>query len=211
MRLHSSAALVCAWVAFGATNGSESAGDDVSTIIGRIRALSAVPSNEQPDFDIMVSSYISLIMPNGQFSDINYTISEASYWPTLNHTVRARAMARAYESTNSQYYMQAAFLERIVFVVDWWLRADPQNSNWWYQSIGTPEQLSPPLLTLQAAGALAPNQTKAALKILSVPSTGPGTDANVVWESVNMIFCGLFNSNATLLTKASNILWGTGV
>ena len=181
--------------------------DDI--VSSSIATLTVAPS-EQPLFDESVAAYIAALSPDGSFNDINYTISEPSYWPTMNHSIRARRMAQAYESNSSAYYRSAALLADTTRVVDWWLVKDPAQSNWWYAAIGIPEQLAPPLLSLQRAGALAPNQTAAALTILRRPSTGAGTDANVVWEAVNMLFCGCFAANETLVAKATAILWGAG-
>lgn len=107
----------------------------LATVADRWRAQClVVGAAALADLDASVSAALALLQGpayNRTFSDIDYADRDAGFWPTSNHTVRVRALVTAWASPGSQYYNTTTALSAALQAFNWWLRADPQSTNWW--------------------------------------------------------------------------------
>jgi hypothetical protein len=106
----------------------------LTTIVGRLIQQQVVPPPGIPDLDAAVAYALSKIVGppwNRTFSDIDYASNDAAFWPSINHTVRARAIATACVSPGSAYFNSTEMAQSAWYLLDWWLVQDLQSSNWW--------------------------------------------------------------------------------
>jgi chondroitin AC lyase len=155
--------------------------------------------------DTNITGWLSALQADGSFADINYTDPNIAWWPACYHTRRMWTISAAHASPSSMYYNSSESLQAGLATFDFWLRNDFQNANWWYNDIGVPQAVGPTMLLLQPYAL--PNQTAAALTILSRASADGGTDANAVWEEAVQCYTAVITENATALAHSTSLLW----
>lgn len=89
-----------------------------------------------------VAGLLAVMDPNGSFTDINY----ASDSDARNHVKRLGKLAQAYQYGS---YQDPQIKDRIYDGMEYWLDLDPVAANWWYNYIGYPVELWPPLLLMR--------------------------------------------------------------
>ncbi|XQP55296.1 MAG: polysaccharide lyase family 8 super-sandwich domain-containing protein [Mycoplasmoidaceae bacterium] len=71
------------------------------------------------------------------FNNLNYEDPDRAIWPAHLHIVRALEIAIVADTTNDQAKMQIA-----IELVLYWLNHNYVNTNWWFNEIGVPRDLS---------------------------------------------------------------------
>lgn len=115
------------------------AGDPVlSVLASRLLSQQVVTAaGDLATLDALVDlSLAELTTPNCTFADLNYTGANPAFWPAVNHTVRARAMATSLVSPGSRHFNSTSVQSAAYCALGWWIAADPYNSNWWFRDIG---------------------------------------------------------------------------
>ncbi|OYV04079.1 MAG: hypothetical protein CFE26_18805, partial [Verrucomicrobiales bacterium VVV1] len=93
-----------------------------------------------------IQGYQSTLQTNGTWTDIDYTSTAQTNWPPRIHLERIRAMSKTYVWGSLQG--DTSLREAILKAYDAWITKDPQSTNWWYQSISTPQVLGETLMIL---------------------------------------------------------------
>ena len=105
---------------------------DIDTLYQRYLQTSIFnPSDES------VASALSLITPDGSFSDINYT----SKTDISLHLSRLRVLGGAYQSENNRYYQDSTIKNHFIRSLQFWISTDHRPKNWWFRHIGYPKSL----------------------------------------------------------------------
>jgi hypothetical protein len=103
-------------------------------VLALIAARMVATSTELPALaranDANVTDWLGLLLPNGQFADLNYTVDTVASWPAFSHIRRVQDMSATYISPASSYYLASGLLAATKSAFNWWLVADPQNPNW---------------------------------------------------------------------------------
>ena len=138
-------------------------------------------------------------LPDGSFSNINYSDRALSNWDPLNHISRLLYVSRAYLSPNSTFYQKEEISEFIHRGLNAWFKLKPVCINWWYNEIGVPKTLG--LLVLLLENELSETEKAEAVKALN--SAGfRMTGQNKVWLAGNVLLKALL-LNDEQLTKAA--------
>jgi hypothetical protein len=108
---------------------------DMATIEARLLASYITQSNVS-GMDADVRLFLPLIVPPGQFSDLNYTVGHSTGWGGYDHCIRFAEMASALYTPASAFYnsaaLRAALLDADKGVFSWFLSAQPHDdANWW--------------------------------------------------------------------------------
>ena len=110
---------------------------DYSTLYSRIYSTS---------FGSGLSSY-NLSNQNADGTFVNVTTYTATQ-PTPNtgapreHLDEMLKIAKAYQTAGANYH-STAYLTAYLKAWNWWMNFDPQDTNWWWRSIGWPKSLYP--------------------------------------------------------------------
>lgn len=104
----------------------------LSTLADRLYSQQLVVSRaDLTNLDGLVKYALGVWVPgNCTFSDIDYSGDNPAFWPAVNHSARARAMATAVISPGSAYHGDASVQAAAYCALSWWLATDPQNPNW---------------------------------------------------------------------------------
>jgi hypothetical protein len=174
------------------------------TLATRLAQQQVVPLSSIPALDASVSYALSVAVGppwNRTFSDIDYGYNNAAFWPSINHTVRTRALVTACVSPGSAYFNSSSILLEAWYLLDWWLVHNPISVNWWYVQIGTGGYIGPTSLLLWDL--LTTNQTVAVGKIMGRSIYHGETGANLVWEAGNVLVNGLLSGNRSIAAAAA--------
>lgn len=160
-------------------------------------------------WDAQCDAILNLMLPEGNFTDIDYHSQQPALWPAYNHTKRVEWLTAAWLTPSSRHFNNSATLARTLRSLDWWLvnGLDSKQSNWWWWTIGIPITLGVSANVL--APHLAPNQTAAAAAQLALAHTSGFTGANLVWCAEGAIYRGLLEGNATLVAGALAVSFAT--
>ena len=110
------------------------------------------------------------------------------------------SMARAYRMPGSRWHDDAELRTKILLALDFWLRNDFRNVEWWQDQIGTQERLGVTLLLMDEF--LSPQQRAAAVKIMQRSKIGDKTGANLLWMAGNQIVWGCIAGQSEPVAEA---------
>jgi len=151
------------------------------------------------DYNNRLKYLLGSLNTDGGWPDIDYNNRHRASWETLRHLHSLLLLARAYKSPVSELYHNARIKKSIHSALDYWLRHDFKNPNWWYNVIGTPKTLSSILLLLDEE--LSPSQRQKGMEILERAKLGR-TGQNLVWVAEITAMRGVLERNPEITSQA---------
>ena len=129
---------------------------------------------------------------NGSWKNINYSSTQRTNWPSLNHVKNIRIMAAAYQLQSHSLYRNPSLLIAIKKGLNFWYGIKPKSNNWWNNDIGKQLSLGP-------IGILLENEIDSVLISFIIndlnTETGNWTGQNKVWFAQQIIWRGCLESN----------------
>ncbi|PCJ57393.1 MAG: hypothetical protein COA79_16120 [Planctomycetota bacterium] len=144
-----------------------------------------------------VEKFLKTIKEDGNWADINYRSNTRSEWKTFHHMSRLKSLVLAYKSgvlSNNAKFKKAVFSG-----LNYWLKNDFKNPNWWWNDIGVPMTLGPILLILDDE--LTSAQRNKGIEILQRGKIGK-TGQNLVWLAKITLNKGLLEKNTNTIKRA---------
>ena len=180
--------------------------DDLPTVRAHLLSSYLVTFNES-GADAQSQLYLTSLLPDGSFSDLNYTSTD-TFTPWV-HALRFSAMASVLFTPSCPHYQSAALRAGTLAAFSWFLRARPVSGNWWFQAIGCPLPVAQ--LTLQLGAQLSAPQLANASAILALSDwqSFSRTGTNAVDIGKVRIGRGVLEANATMVAEAFAIIWST--
>jgi chondroitin AC lyase len=149
---------------------------------------------------------IKSLQPDGTWKDVDYRNRRASAWTTMAHLYRVRELARVYRAPGHRLHGNANLKKAVHSALDFWLKKDFKNGNWWWNTIGVPRQIYRILILLEDE--LSAEQMKKGLEILKRGKIGM-TGQNRVWVCDITMVRGCLQKDANLVAKAIGSIAGT--
>jgi hypothetical protein len=186
---------------------------DLATIEARLLA-SYITTGNVSGLDADVRSFLPLIAPPGQFTDLNYTTGKPTGWGGYDHCLRFSEMASALFSPASAFFnsaaLRSALLDPRAGVFSWFLSAQPHDdANWWYQSIGCARPVAQVTLQLRALLGAEGLANATALMDRSQWERFSSTGTNAADIALVHIGNGLVNANRSMVAEAFSKMWST--
>jgi len=136
---------------------------------------------------------------DGSWPDVDYADETRSGWRAYKHLTHLLDLARAYRAPRTRWTgaprTRAAFLKGL----DYWLRHDFRNPNWWWNKIGVPRAMSD--LVLMMDQDLSADQRTRGLRIVARAEMGM-TGQNLVWVTEVTAIRAILENDARLVHKA---------
>jgi len=154
---------------------------------------------------VSAAGYLKALRQDGSWSDIDYDSASRSFWMAGRHLDRILVLAKSYATPGQALYGDADLHRGVVAALDWWLRHDYQNPNWWWNQIGVPQIIGETALLLEDD--LTPERRAKVLEILSRSKWTPGQGQNTVWLAGNSAVKGLLEPDAGLVERAFSAIW----
>ena len=151
-----------------------------------------------------IAGHQASLQADGTWPDIDYASTSQTNWSPQNHLDRLRSMAKVY--VWGSFEGNDTLLDDIFRAYDAWILRDPQSTNWWYQSISTPQYLGEILILMEPQ--LSSTRLDAGLSLMArsyVPrstNSGTNTGANRVDRAYPSMMRGLLSQNAALTTES---------
>ena len=102
-----------------------------------------------PNATLQAQAWAASLNADGLWPDINYhRPGDRTVWPTAQHTVRLQFMSAVLSYPGSPAYAAPPLLAAARSALGAWLRLDPQNYNWWWNQISTPQAIAATFLML---------------------------------------------------------------
>lgn len=173
---------------------------EMELVESRIRGSMAGGPPSTATIDTLQAS----LQANGTWPDIDYASTAQTAWPPRTHLERLRNMARNFVWGTGKG--DTVLRDDILRAYDAWILRDPQSTNWWYQSIGTPQQLGEILILMGAE--ISTDRLNSGLSLVSrsyVPrstNSGTNTGANRVDRAYASMMRGLLADDAALTSES---------
>lgn len=168
---------------------------DLDTIKGRL--LERVQGGSEP---VDVGALAGTLNPDGSWPDIDYADQERTYWRAGQHLNRMQVLASAYRrGATDPELSRDTLAAALCRALDFWYVRDPQNPNWWWNVIGTPQSLYRTLL--MAEPALDAERIAKGCRIVERAKLGM-TGQNLVWVAECTIARGCLQKDAELVGRA---------
>lgn len=85
----------------------------------------------------------------GQFNNINYTDTAFQTGAEKRkHVQNIKTMVLGYINPENTYYQSKDLFQKIQNALDYWIKADLKDKNWWHRSIGFPKMMMEPVLLI---------------------------------------------------------------
>ncbi len=152
--------------------------------------------------DYTAKQDINLTLEN-RWADIDYSDISPAYWQVRNHIERVKVLAMAWTSPGSKYYHQPLIWQTISKALDHWLEKRYQNSNWWVNEIGVPQDMRDILVLIGQQ--LTPAQMKQALEVLAQHKVR-GVGANLIWSADLAIHYGALIKNEAIIKESVDLI-----
>ena len=157
------------------------------------------PENETPFQEAV--KLTGLLNACGRFPDVDYTDQHPNNWQPRIHFERMVRML-----SNRQVLEDDDLRGRAMRGMDFWLKADLRNPNWWHNQIGQPRYMGMAALLLKSW--LTEEQREQALRIMeqgslySNPRFYAWTGANLLWGVSNTLQHALLAGDFSIAEKA---------
>ena len=174
---------------------------DLALVKQRILATLAV----SPPSAVEAEGYRASLLPDGTWADLDLSSTAQTYWPGRVFLERIRAMARVH-AFDPVKHDDPALRAAIFLAYDTWIARDPRSTNWWYQSINTPQNLGEILLLMEPVVSAA--RLSAGLPLIArsyvsrTVNSGTNTGSNRVEQAYGSLLRGLLISDAALVVEA---------
>lgn len=112
-------------------------------------ALAPFQSSDIQDADTLVSLIVREDDGSCSFSDVDYKNTDRVNWLTKRHLNRAERLAVIYR-TETDETKKNEYRDYVLGLLDYWIKNDFQNSNWWFNSLATPNTLGETALLMKA-------------------------------------------------------------
>ena len=142
--------------------------------------------------EVQIGEILTLLKPDGSFSDLDYSDRTRGGWKLSEHLGRLLSMAIAWKLPQNSYFQSPKLKIPLFSVLDYWLKNDFINPNWWYPEIGVPKVLGQILVLLKDD--LSEKEMADGLKIME-RSKISRTGQNKVWLAENVIFRSLLTND----------------
>lgn len=142
---------------------------DISTDFALIRQRLSDWLSQSP---INISNTLAAaqtLRSDGNWADIDYANRDGGSWEPFEHLDRMRNLAILFRSDSSA---ELGIVVRKALAA--WVERDPQSDNWWYNSIGTPQEVGAVLLLMREV--FGPKEVPGSLEIVQRARTRPGPD-----------------------------------
>jgi chondroitin AC lyase len=157
------------------------------------------PLLEKKVVAVKVKQILKASNSDGSFKGINYKDKTRSGWKPPQHLSKLTVLVLAYKNPKSPFFNSPKFKKNVFASLDYWLKHDYQNSNWWWNVIGVPRKLGPLLLILDDQ--LSAAQRKKGVEILKRGKLSMDGQ-NLVWVAEVTINRGILTGNPDLVDKA---------
>lgn len=150
--------------------------------------------------DVSVEKAMNSMLPDGSWSDIQYTDESVKTWSPHNHTKRLLAMSMAYTNKESKFFQNNQLRDNILLGLEYFYNRKPVSANWWFNVIGVPQDFASILILLK-------NKIDTALLLKYSSLVKDDTDnqahrgANRTWVSEIIIYKGCIENNFSLVNE----------
>lgn len=142
----------------------------------------------------------------GTWPDIDYGNKGRADWLPGAHPERLLELAQVWRSPGSNSTGSPDVLNALQLALSFWIRADLQSPNWWWNEIAVPQYLSK--LLLLTAGHLTPSNSAGTVTITERATWWDGwTGSNLVWMVEVQARRCLYTGNVTGVEGAFRRLW----
>jgi chondroitin AC lyase len=142
--------------------------------------------------------------PNA-WADIDYQSDEVMVWPAAEHLSRTLLMAKAARILDHRGEADKPLQATALSACDWWLSKDPQNPNWWWNEIGTPQGLGE--IALFSRPWLSEAQLNGVVRIMDRSRWKGWTGQNLVWGVGNQIVRGCLQNDTLTVQQGFDRLY----
>ena len=120
---------------------------DVTNMLNRLRSML---TQTTPDSNL-VSSLMRSVQQDGSWKDIDYWDMRVSSWPAIRHLGNVSNFANAYSNKKSSFYKNEKLEKVLHLSLNYWLKHNFTNENWWWNDVGVPETLANILIVMDGS------------------------------------------------------------
>lgn len=177
--------------------------DLIAQRLGNSLRANPLPSEER------VRKLIAGQREDGTWADVKYTGTNRSVWELSAQLGRAGDLARHWSNPESPFYHDRKTGQTIVRAVNWWNGKRPHNSNWWWNDMWVPKQMSAILLLVPELFPEGPARKAALQTCAQAVYKKNYTGNNLLFIAENRLKLGLLARDPAIIHEAANRLKST--
>ncbi len=179
---------------------------DVQTVKQRLRHALLSPNSEtRQAVQREALSFHESLRADGSWAVLDYGDAERNQWKSSAHLTRVLTLAKAHRASDVAEAQRAAFKASLMSSLDFWLRNDFQNPNWWHNQIGVPSVIGN--IMLLVGDDASPAQFDKTISMLKRSTLKDMTGANLVWMARNQIVRGCLENAPAVVAEAFDAMW----
>lgn len=138
---------------------------------------------------------------NGSWSTIDYSSTASTGWAPLSHLHRIKQFALALASQD-QKSIDQKLANQTITAVRYWLKADPQSTNWFQGEIASPTNIGEILMLLKNTNILPKSLQDSLLTQMSQGNVVKAVGANKLDIAIHMIYRACVTRDKALMDSA---------
>lgn len=149
--------------------------------------------------------WASTILPNGTWSDVDYSGKDLTDWQPIDHMMRVLALLRAYRCPDCE--SNSVLLDAAHAAFLFWVQARIPPSQWWWAQIGEPQYVAAAAVLLGQD--ITPAELTGAIGMLVQTNPAAQDGENLVWELSVDINRAAITGNVSLAQDRFSWLWSS--
>ncbi|MFC5282947.1 polysaccharide lyase family 8 super-sandwich domain-containing protein [Pedobacter alpinus] len=149
-----------------------------------------------------VKSNSSSLKEEGFWPSIDYSSTAETGWTPLIHLQRVKQFAIILNSENFAFADKERLASQINAALDYWLKQNPQSTNWFQQEIASPTAIGEILMLLNGKGVIPNALQDSLLKRMDSGNVLKAIGANKLDIAIHMIYRACVSRNKALMDSA---------
>lgn len=175
--------------------------DEFQVIESRINDyLKADVKIDQLKADFKINS--SSLNEEGFWATIDYSSTAETGWTPLIHLQRVKQFAIILNSENFAFADKEKLTSQIIAALGYWLKQNPQSTNWFQNEIASPTAIGEILMLLNGKGIIPNALQDSLLKRMDQGDAVRAFGANKLDIAIHMIYRACISKNKTLMDSA---------
>ncbi len=163
------------------------------------------------ELEAKVEGCLNALLPDGSFTDIDYSATDRTNWAPLMHLNRMMELSLSYVCDSSKYFSNLEIKTKLNQMLQFWLNTAPRSNNWYQNEIAEPQRMGLSLILMQhkGLGGISSDLFDDAITRMKTFGGNPASQAgaNRVDVALHWLYRGCLTSDRALLKTSMDFIY----